>query len=634
MLISSLRVVRVISTSFLVTLGYFSLPTQAQVVSDQTLDSQVNRVDNNNLVITGGKEAEQNLFHSFSDFSVPSNSTVHFANGGNIENIFSRVTGGSISNIDGLIKANGSASLFLLNPAGIIFGPDAQLDIGGSFIATTAEAIVFPEGVFSAVDTNSPPILTVNIPIGLQYGKSPGAIIAEGELRDNPTEEDPEGKIESLRVQTPDHTFALVGGEVVLKGTNIAAERGSVEIGSVASEEFVALTKNNQVWDFSYDRVNKFSQIELQTSSIFSGDGGSIQIQGKDIIITETVIINPTFGDINGGNVDLIATNSILLDASFIFTTVGDPITIRNIDEQIRGDGGNIFLKGNSILLSNVSRISAETFSQGDGGEITIEAKELMQLSGQLEVGELVLSSSITTNTEGEGAGGKITLTANSLILEDEGIIESRASPVLVGEDGDGGDINITTDTLVLFDRSSISANAEEGNKGNGGNIQINTQGLFVASGIDQQITADADVGIDGTVEINTPDVDSQVDTKVVERSPLVVENLIYTGCDLGKDYISNKFIYIGRGGLPLNPMQEIATEDLMVDLGKLEVSKTQNKINQSIPSLQDKSHQEIREVTGWIVNQKGNIEMISPTTKVADSSICLLQPGDTIDID
>ena len=147
----------------------------AQVTSDNTVGTQVN-VSGNVSEITGGETRGSNLFHSFQDFSVPTNNEAFFNNSNDISNIFSRVTGGNVSNIDGAIRANGSASLFLINPAGIIFGENATLNLGGSFYGSTADSILFEEGEFSAANPDAEPLLTIDAPIGFNFRDNPGEI--------------------------------------------------------------------------------------------------------------------------------------------------------------------------------------------------------------------------------------------------------------------------------------------------------------------------------------------------------------------------------------------------------------------------------------------------------------------------
>lgn len=158
-------------------------PIAAQVVPDSTLPagerSQV--TGNANVQIDGGARRGGNLFHSFSQFSVPTGGSAYFNNAADVQNIFSRVTGGSVSTIDGVLRANGTANLFLLNPNGILFGPNASLNIGGSFVATTANSINFADGFqYSATSPQVAPLLTVSVPIGLQMGQNPGNIRVQG----------------------------------------------------------------------------------------------------------------------------------------------------------------------------------------------------------------------------------------------------------------------------------------------------------------------------------------------------------------------------------------------------------------------------------------------------------------------
>jgi filamentous hemagglutinin family protein len=117
----------------------------AQVIPDGTLSTTVNAIGSD-FTITGGNTAGTNLYHSFSQFSIPTGGSASFSNAITIENIFARVTGGSTSNIDGLLQTNGTANLFLLNPSGILFGPNATLNISGSFVTSTADSVLFEDG--------------------------------------------------------------------------------------------------------------------------------------------------------------------------------------------------------------------------------------------------------------------------------------------------------------------------------------------------------------------------------------------------------------------------------------------------------------------------------------------------------
>jgi filamentous hemagglutinin family protein len=159
----------------------------AQIVPDNTLgaESSVVTPDVINGIqgdrINGGATRGANLFHSFSDFNVGEGRGTYFANPIGIENILTRVTGGNSSNILGKLGVLGGANLFLLNPNGILFGANSSLDIQGSFLASTASSFTFPDGSeFRATNPQVPPLLTISVPLGLQYGSNPGAFRYRG----------------------------------------------------------------------------------------------------------------------------------------------------------------------------------------------------------------------------------------------------------------------------------------------------------------------------------------------------------------------------------------------------------------------------------------------------------------------
>ena len=187
----------------------------AQLIPDATLGSE-NSIANPQVInglpsdqIDGGAIRGSNLLHSFQEFNVGEGRGVYFANPNGIERIITRVTGGNTSQILGNLGVLGNADLFLLNPNGIIFGSNARLDLNGSFIGSTASSIRFALGIeFSATNPQAPPLLNINIPLGLQYGTNPGAMINRSSDR----------TIEPTLQVAPGRTFALVGGDVLVEG--------------------------------------------------------------------------------------------------------------------------------------------------------------------------------------------------------------------------------------------------------------------------------------------------------------------------------------------------------------------------------------------------------------------------------
>ena len=144
--------------------------SQAQISGDGTARTRVTSADRQNFSIEGGQRIGSNLFHSFSTFSVPTNGSATFQNRPAVANILGRVTGPAASSIDGLLRTQSSANLFLINPNGILFGPNARLNIGGSFLASTADRVLFEGGDFFSASESAPLLTVRTAPIGLGFG--------------------------------------------------------------------------------------------------------------------------------------------------------------------------------------------------------------------------------------------------------------------------------------------------------------------------------------------------------------------------------------------------------------------------------------------------------------------------------
>jgi len=749
---SPLWLLPIISCCFLIPVR----SAQAQISSDGRLPTptKVNTTDNLTFTITEGTRLGDNLFHSFDKFSVPTGGEAIFNNALDVQNIISRVTGGSISTIDGLLAAEGSTNLFLLNPNGIIFGSNASLDLGGSLIATTANSIKFADGTEFSATNPSASLLTVSVPVGLQFGTSPGRIVNRSQVGQNLATQRPAG----LEVKSG-KTLALVGGEVLLEGGNLTAPGGRVELGSVSSNSLVSLQSTNRGLALNYENVQNFQDIHLsQAATIDVSDLGSlpppigtgidigsgdIQIQGRQVTLTDgSLLASTTTGKESAGTIAVTASDLIELigtstngqeSTSFNTGTVSPgnagnlsittgrliirdgagvttssfsiPIVITpthgrsgnltvhasesveiigvsptigssglSVETVTDGDAGNLQITTRELIIRDGATVSAATSGAGQGGTLTVNASEFVDVIGtDTDMDGQVIPSTLVTASEGMGDAGNLAIATNNLRLRDEG--EIRATSDQAG----GGNIDINAEDIRLRDGSLISASVFE-SVGGGGNITINSD-VFIALE-DSDILANAVDGRGGNITIISPvflaDFFSSGQGTAVGRNPgsfepfrgndrvdISVEalgsgdtgNLFISSLNLNQDSLSplstnflppdqviadsclthrNKeqgsFIVTGTGGLPNNPYDPLQgnysvtqVQGITGDAGQQATAPMVNP-QSSTPSFW-KPGDPIQEAQGMMVTSDGRVVVGTAPELVAianaDDLIC-----------
>ncbi|MEH1940482.1 MAG: S-layer family protein [Nostoc sp.] len=500
----------------------------AQVTPDSTLNTTVSQTDNN-FTITNGSAANSNLFHSFQQFSVPTGGSVTFdlANTPNISTIFSRVTGGNISNIDGLIQtinSNNPVSLFLINPSGIVFGPNAQLNIGGSFIGTTANSIKFADGVeFSASNTTAAPLLTINVPVGLQFGQNSGALAqpAVGIAVQNSINGIPQTPL-GLQVSSG-KTLALLGNGIDLAGGVLRTVNGSIELGSVQSGQ-VRLIPTNQGWTFDYSNAEGLSDIHLTQQAQISASGlgsSAIQIQGHDISLLEgSAIITRNQGSLSLDRITINATRSFTLAGKNPTQTRSSQLTSNTIGV---GQAGDITISTGQLLVRDGAQIKSQSLSSGQGGNIVVKASESISVSG-FNPANPSATTSILTSSAGSGKAGNITFStqkftaangaaigSTTLRTGDSGNVQIDASdsidvsginkvtflPTTVASStvgsGNAGNLTITTARLTVRDGSLVTSST--GATGNAGNVKILASDFIEVSGASPDSILSSSIG-------------------------------------------------------------------------------------------------------------------------------------------
>ena len=545
--------------------------------------------------ITGGARPGNgpNLFHSFGQFDVGTGDIANFFNetGLPTSNILSRVTGGNPSQIYGTIQTTdfSGANLFLMNPAGVLFGATAVLDLGavtgsavrepGSFYATTADYL-------NLVDENGTSTPFYANPAQASV-LSVAPVAAFGFTSSNPVSITIEG---STLMVGQGQTLSIVGGNtpfnktiqenplieqpvpsgVTVTGGTLSAPGGQINLVSVSSPGEML------VFGFPIPNIDglsftSFGSVSLAAGSNINVSGGStVSIRGGQIVLSvndavlttlttsqipglsETISLSPgssiktsNSGTNPGADVQLIASN-VQIDGAFMSSeTVGD------------GPGGNISItNAQTVNLTNFASIGVATFGSGQGGDLVIAAGNV----------DLVDGSTITTQASGPGRGGDVHITADRLTLENR----SAISTVNSGLGLEGGDLILNVGTSLRLLRgpdggslikstNSTAFDFEDDGvvdvTGVGGNINITVQGTtqgaesaensVVLSG-GSEITSEACslCGNGGQISIRAPSLD------LLDEASTIKSSTAATKIDLNGDgVVDTEEALAARGG-------------------------------------------------------------------------------------
>ncbi|MEQ8971899.1 MAG: filamentous hemagglutinin N-terminal domain-containing protein [Coleofasciculus sp. C1-SOL-03] len=487
---------------------------RAQIVPDNTLpvNSQVTGCPV--CTIEGGTIRGVNLFHSFQEFGVQTGGEAFFNNGLDIENILGRVTGTNISDIDGWIRANGTANLFLINPNGIVFGENARLDVGGSFVASTANALGFGnQGVFSATEPEAPPLLTVN-PDVLFFNQLAAQGVSSIEVRGSLSVLSGESLLLVGGNVAPDATKT---GELLIDGGTLTAPGGRVELAGVGAPGEVGLVVNQGSLglNFPADLARTDISIFGSTIDVREAGGGDIVIYAKDLTIGSSIIGNkpalgetytlqvsiesPAVGSPNP-NQEVEPNNSInraqSLDDSFSVAAnpdVESSTTVPFVSISGTGDGTFDYY---SFTVETAGSQGIFDIDQGNTGGAGSLDTELFLFNAQ---GGLLASNDDAAITQGAGGSSSIRDSYISFTFETPGTYvigvgkynsNSRFSRLRAGitsglgsVDAQAGDITIDATGTVAVAEGVISNNVQAGAIGRGGDVKITGSSISLTNG-------------------------------------------------------------------------------------------------------------------------------------------------------
>jgi len=412
-----------------------------------------------------GRQVGGNLFHSFGAFGLKAGETATFSGPPSVGNVIGRVTGGAASSINGGIKSTiPGANLYLVNPAGVVFGPNASVDVGGSFHASSADYLRMKDGARFGATNPDASTLSAAPPEAFGFLSAPQPVMVNGS---------------NLQLKQG-NTLGLVGGAVTISGGTLYAPGGTVHVASAAGPGEVPVDPRAG----PAPTVARSGSVQVANGSTIlvsgGGGGGSVFIHAGELSIAASAIEADNSGPGPAGVLSLHGDRVVAISGG---------ATVRAFANGAgRGPDVNVGTAAGGTVTLGAATISTAASAAGDGGAVAISTGTLTLQNGAL----------VVSRTANLGNGGPINVAADSVLLDGSGtsLISQTTGAGLVNAGGvpapagASGNIVLTGGTLTVQNNAVIEADTF--GSGAGGSISVAMTGN-VAVSIGAQILSKSD---------------------------------------------------------------------------------------------------------------------------------------------
>ena len=596
----------------------------AQAITDGSMGATQTLSGQFTVPATLGTTSGANLFHSFKTFNINSGESATFTGPNTILNVITRVTGGEVSSVNGLLRSEvGNANFYFINPTGIIFGAEAKIDVPAAFHAGAVDSLRFVDGTHYTMSSQAN---SLSISAPENFGLTTATLANNGMLSADSA---------VLSVNNK-QTLDLAAEKIVFNYAQLSAKEGNVKltatnmdaVSSKISTDTSGIGNAGDI-DINAKNMNLTDATQLSADSNGAGKGGQVFIHDADkVSIQNGSLISANSNAEGSGGVVTIHAKNVTLDGKNLNTFTGIAANAKS-----SGQAGQVNVQAAALTIQGGAEMNSSTFGAGDANSVNVVAEELTIDGKNNTFGPTGIGSRANPNSGGQA--GSIIVTANSINLINGGAISSATSST-----GNAGAVNVNVNTLHidgqnnLLTQTGIDSSTNASATGNAGLVDVKAYDLVInnAGGIGSNSFGSGNAG---TVQLQADTIDINGKGAADSAFTGISSNTFGSGAAGNVNVIASSLALTETGRIASNTTADGNAGDVTIVAGNLHINGNNSAIYTGIASntYYGKGNAGTVDVTASKINIE-NAGRITTNTRGSGKAGNLFIQADDINID